>query len=64
MISQRVRGLLTYSVYKQFKHAIRLSIDYPLMVVVIISLTPRPLLKIATDLYLRLKRNRAPEPEH
>ena len=64
MVSQRVRGLLNYSVYKQFKNAIRLSIDYPLLIVVLISLTPRPFLKAAADLYFRLKRNRATEPEN
>jgi abequosyltransferase len=64
MLSQRARGLLSYSVYKQFKPSIRLSIDYPLLVVVLIALTPRPLLKTAADLYLRLKRNRPTEPEH
>ncbi len=61
MVSLRVRGLLSYSIYRRFKPALRLSIDYPLMIVAVISLTPRPLLKAMTDVYLHLTRNRPPE---
>jgi glycosyltransferase involved in cell wall biosynthesis len=64
MVSLRVRGLLSYSIYRQFKHALRLSIDYPLLIVAVISLTPRPLLKFMADAYLRLTRQGLGESRH
>jgi glycosyltransferase involved in cell wall biosynthesis len=64
MVSLRVRGLLSYSTYRQFKHALRLSIDYPLLIVAVISLTPRPLLKAMADTYLRFTRNQPPGSGH
>ncbi|HCT07440.1 MAG TPA: transferase [Pseudomonas sp.] len=64
MISLRVRGLLSYSIYRQFKQSLRLSIHYPLFIVAVISLAPRPLLKIMANTYLRLTRNRSPESGH
>lgn len=64
MISLRVRGLLNYSIYRKFKHALRLSINYPLLIVAVISLTPRPLLKFMADAYLRLTRQGLGESRH
>lgn len=64
MVSLRLRGLLSYSVYRQFKYALRLSINYPLLIVALISLAPRPLLKAIVDVYLRWARNRPPESKY
>lgn len=58
MISLRARGLLSYRVYRQFKHALALSIEYPLVIVAAISLIPSRLLRSAAGIYLKFSRSR------
>lgn len=63
MVSLRARGLLNYSTYRKFKPALRLSINYPLIIVVAIALMPRPLLNAAVSLYVKLVPNTSLKPK-
>lgn len=57
MISLRSRGLLNYSVYREYRKVLRLSVGYPGWIVMAISIIPLPLLNAFVDLYLRRTRN-------
>lgn len=56
MLSLRARGLLNYSVYKEYRTDLRLSVSYPGWVVMVISVMPRSILNKAVNLYLKRTR--------
>ncbi|PQZ91869.1 MULTISPECIES: glycosyltransferase [Pseudomonas] len=64
LLSLRARGLLSYSVCRQFKHALKLSIDYPWGIVILISLIPQFFLNATLKMYLLIFRRHSIEHDH
>ena len=58
LILLRTRGLIDIKVYNQYKNLFPFTIDYPLWIIYIISITPKYFFKILLKLYiLTFKRN-------